>query len=154
MVEFLLVRKWEKRNRTNFYWEVLKILLVRISSIQYGSTGTFWYRKLYKKTWYSSKIFMNFINFSCLIFFQNVSILLWIIYALGILEQFGAKNYTWRLDIVQNLCKFCLIFWAQNVLIPRILLITPDQNVSIICVNNMFIENIKIVWRRKLYMKS
>ena len=29
-------------------------------------------------------------------------------YILGILEQFGIENYTWRLDIVQNLCEFFL----------------------------------------------
>ena len=28
---------------------------------------------------------------------------LWVIYILGVLEQFGTENYTWKLDIVQNL---------------------------------------------------
>ena len=61
--------------------------------------------------------------------------ILWIIYVLGMLEQFGTESYTWRLDIVKNLFKF----WAQNLLIPRIPLIPPDQNVSILFVNNIYI---------------
>ena len=106
----------DKKEITNFYWKVSEMLLLRVSSIQYGSIGTFWKTK----TWCSSKIFMNFINFSCLIFWaenvlispdQNVSrylqgklfrFFLWIEYILGILEQFGTESYTWRLDIVQK----------------------------------------------------
>ena len=63
------------------------------------------------------------------------------------LEQFG----TWRLDIVQNLC---LIFWAQNVVIPHILLIPLYQHVLILFVNNIYIGNIRTVWHRHLYMKT
>ena len=33
---------------------------------------------------------------------QNVSVILWIVYILGILEQFGTQNYTWRFDIAQK----------------------------------------------------
>ena len=54
------------------------------------------------------------------------------------IEQLGI----WRLDIV------------QNVLIPRILLIPPDQNVSILFVNNIYIENIRKAWHSKLYIKT
>ena len=32
----------------------------------------------------------------------NVSVILWIVYILGILEQFGTQNYTWRFDIAQK----------------------------------------------------
>ena len=39
MAEFLFVRKWEKGNRTNFYWAVVKAY---VSSIQYGGIETFW----------------------------------------------------------------------------------------------------------------
>ena len=42
-LQFLLARKWEK-NTTNFYWEMLKVsemLLVCVSSMQYGSIKTF-----------------------------------------------------------------------------------------------------------------
>ena len=43
-----------------------------------------------------------------------------------ILKQFDTENYTWRIDIVQNLFElwhfFLSYFWAQNVSIP------PDQN--------------------------
>ena len=64
MEEVLLVRRY-KNNRTKFYWVML---LVRISNIQYGSTGTFWYTN----TWYSSNISQSF---SCLYFCaQDVSI--------------------------------------------------------------------------------
>ena len=31
--------KMTKTNRTNFYWEMIKVLVVRISSMQYGSIG-------------------------------------------------------------------------------------------------------------------
>ena len=40
-----------------------------------GGIETFWDRKLYMKAWYNSNIFMNFLYFSCVIFFpKNVSI--------------------------------------------------------------------------------
>ena len=45
---------------------------------------------------------------------------------MGILEQFGTKNYVWRLDIVQNLSElwqfFLSHFSAQNGSIP------PNKN--------------------------
>ena len=33
MVEFLCVRRWEKINNTDFYWQVVKMSL---NSLQYG----------------------------------------------------------------------------------------------------------------------
>ena len=60
---------------SNVYWEVLKVfemLLVCVCSMQYGNIRSFWCMK----TWYSSKIFMYFINLSNLIFWsQNVLII-------------------------------------------------------------------------------
>ena len=76
------------------------------------------------KTWYNQKIFVNFVDFSCMMFWaknvlippdqnlsmpvdQNVLILLvssiyneniWILWH---------KNYAWTLDIVQSFCEFC-----------------------------------------------
>ena len=45
-----------------------------------------------------------------------------------------------RLDIFQNLCEFSLTYISvKNVVIPHILLISPDQNVSI------HFENIKFL---------
>ena len=38
MVETLRVRRWEKRNRFNFYWGVVKVC---VGSIQYGGIETF-----------------------------------------------------------------------------------------------------------------
>ena len=38
MVEFSCVRRWEKRNRTHFYWGVVKAC---VRSIQYGIIETF-----------------------------------------------------------------------------------------------------------------
>ena len=50
-------------------------ILVNNISIYIGNIRKVWHRKLYIKTWYSSKIFVNFVNFSCLTFWtQNVSI--------------------------------------------------------------------------------
>ena len=66
-----------------------------------------------------------------------------------ILEQFDTDNYTWRLYIVQNLCGF----WAQNMVILRMLLKFPDQIVSILLWIK-YITNIRTVWHWKLYMKS
>ena len=51
IVDFLYVRIWEKRNRTDFSWVML---LMRVSGIE-----TF----CHTKTWYSSKIFMNILSF-------------------------------------------------------------------------------------------
>ena len=72
MVGWVLARKWGKWSGANSYWEVLKILLVRVGSIWSGGIVTFWDRKLYMKTWYNSKNFMNFTNFSCLIFLTEI----------------------------------------------------------------------------------
>ena len=70
------VRRWVKRDRTNFYWcnlvwswEVVKvsrkgkILLACIGSMWFGGIETFWAIKLCTKTWYNSKIFTNFAYF-------------------------------------------------------------------------------------------
>ena len=43
MVEFLHVRRWKKRNRTEFYWVVEQVC---VGSIQYRGIETFWDRKL------------------------------------------------------------------------------------------------------------
>ena len=62
------VRRWVKRDRTNFYWcnlvwiwEVVKvsrkgkILLACIGSMWFGGIETFWAIKLCTKTWYDPK---------------------------------------------------------------------------------------------------
>ena len=78
MVEFLRTKRWEKRNKTNFYWEVVK---VGFSIIQYGGIETFWleqkivyelsflifflskcfkiFKSIYYKDFISFKIFIN-----------------------------------------------------------------------------------------------
>ena len=43
MVEFLCVRRREKRSRPYFYWGIVKVF---IGSIQCGGFETFWDRKL------------------------------------------------------------------------------------------------------------
>ena len=43
MVELLHVGKWEKKDRTEFYWGVVKVC---VGSIQYEGTETFRDRKL------------------------------------------------------------------------------------------------------------
>ena len=80
MVEFLYVRGWEKRNRTNFYWVML---LVLVSGIQNQSFGTFYHMNTWygsksvqisthfgtewcMKTWYSSEFFLSY----CLRYFS------------------------------------------------------------------------------------
>ena len=34
---------------------------------------------------------------------------------MGILEQFGTENYTWRIEIVESLCEFCQFFLSDFV---------------------------------------
>ena len=66
MVEFLRDRRWDKRNRTNFYWVML---LVCINTIQFRSMLSLrrdeylviLAQKMSMKTWQSSK-------FSCPVF--------------------------------------------------------------------------------------
>ena len=55
MVKLWHVGIWEKYNQF--------LLLVYISSIQSGNIGTFYHRGLSTKTWYSSKILINFVWF-------------------------------------------------------------------------------------------
>ena len=50
--------------------------------------------------------------------------------------EFEIENYACKIDIVQNLCEFCLLFWTQNVLMPRMLLMPSDENMSILFVYN------------------
>ena len=51
------------------------MLLVPVGSVSSRDIGTFWDIKLYMKTWYNSKIYLNFVDFSCVNFLaQNVSI--------------------------------------------------------------------------------
>ena len=45
-------------------------------------------------------------------------------------------------------------FWTEKVLIPHILVTSPNQNVSILFVNNIYIGNISTFWHRKLYLKT
>ena len=67
-----------------------------------------------------------------------------------VLGHFTVTNETQRLDTVQ---KSSLIL-AQNVLIPRILVISLDQNDLIIFANNSFIGNIRAAWHKKLNIKT
>ena len=64
------------------------------------------------------------------------------IYIRKYLKQFSTENYKWKPVLV------------QNVLIPCILLIYLDQNVSNRFVINMYIENIRTFRHRKLYTKT
>ena len=59
---------------------MLKILSVRFSSTQHGSTGTFWHTK----TWYSSKSVAPCKQY------------------LGISRHFSTEYNTWSLDIGQK----------------------------------------------------
>ena len=56
----------------------------------------------------------------------------------------------------EDLIKFTNLYelWVQNALIPRVLLISPDQNVAIIFVYNICIGNIRTAKYQKLYMKT
>ena len=49
-----------------------KNMLIRLMNNMYiRNSRTFWDKKLWMKTWYSLKFLMNFISFSCLIFFYQ-----------------------------------------------------------------------------------
>ena len=80
------VRRWVKRDRTNFYWCTLvwswevvkvsrkgKILSACIGSMWFGGIKTFWAIKLCTKTWYNSKIFTNFAYFFVLFLWPKMS---------------------------------------------------------------------------------
>ena len=41
MVGLVLARRWEKRNRNDFYWRVIKVC---VDIIQYGGVETFTWR--------------------------------------------------------------------------------------------------------------
>ena len=45
MVELVYVRRWEKRNRCNAYWRIVKVC---VGSIGHGGIETFWVQNLYK----------------------------------------------------------------------------------------------------------
>ena len=111
---------------------MLKMLLGRVGSIWFGGIKTFW------EIWGLSKIqkmFVNFTNFLSVIFWtktcsippvQNFPVLLdkkWADssckqYIMGISKHFGTENYTWRLDIVQNLCELCLVWFFGPKMLP------------------------------------
>ena len=59
--------KWGGKSKSDFS--------VFQSSISFGGIPTLWDKKLCMKTRYNPKVFVNFIDFSCVIFWaQNVSI--------------------------------------------------------------------------------
>ena len=68
MVQLWHVRRWVKRNRTDFYWGVVKVC---VGSMQDGGIETFWNRKLC-------------VNFLVWFFGQNVS---------KYLNQFSIKTW-------------------------------------------------------------
>ena len=47
------------------------VLILLVNNIYIGNIRIFWIKKICMKTWYSSKIFMNFINFSFLIYYPK-----------------------------------------------------------------------------------
>ena len=49
------------------------VLIFVASNLEFGNIWTFWHKKLRMNTWCSSKIFLNFINISCLIFKDKIS---------------------------------------------------------------------------------
>lgn len=54
---------------------MVNMFLVPVGSVSFRDIGTFWDIKLCMKTWYNSKIYINFVDFSCVSFLaQNVSI--------------------------------------------------------------------------------
>ena len=56
MVEFLRVRRWEKKNRTNIYWVMLLIYTIwAFHAFNIYNWGIF-----VTKTWYSSKFLRHF----------------------------------------------------------------------------------------------
>ena len=116
-----------------FYW-VMR--LVRIRGIQYGTKRytqnliyfllsdmlgqnvpkyVYWkiirtiqHRKLYINTWHSSQYSNT--PYTSAISRPKYLDFLWIIYILGILGNFGIKNFTWSLNIVHNHLNFANIF--------------------------------------------
>ena len=132
MVECLYFRRSENRNRTDFYGVMLLMHIIIIETFWQTKTRyslkifmnvlLFSNKKRYIKTSYSPKMFMNFDNFFLSDFWDKYPK----IYTKKYLKQFSTENYTWRIDLV------------QNILISCKLLISLDQNVSILFVNNIY----------------
>ena len=78
-------------------------------------------------------------------------------YIIEIFRHFDTKIYTWRLDLVQNLCEFGQFFrytfLGKNVLISpdHNLSTSLDQNMSILLVRNMQWEYIVILAQKTMY---
>ena len=129
-----------KRNRSNFCWEVLKVsemLLVRVSSIQCGSIGTFWYICIYTEIWmyiyiyiYIYMIYTFTYIYKCI---YNVCVYIYIyiyiyiciyMYNLNIRTVWNRKTEDYNLFINWS----CLHFWAQNCMLTPILYTTLNSN--------------------------
>ena len=98
------------------------MLLMCISSILFGRTKHFCHKNLYTKARYSSKVFLP--DF-------------WDIF-LPFIRKYFKQFSTKRVDIF------------QNVLILLILLISVDQNIPILFMNNIYIGNIRTLLYRKI----
>ena len=79
MVEILHVRRWEKRNRTNFFWGIVKVF---VGSVRHGDIETF----CLLRYWYIlSPKFINILNY-----IKSLCI----IFALNWFKYFDQKNQT------------------------------------------------------------
>ena len=139
MVECLHVRGWKKRNRTFgsavYNMEVLGFLATENHTRRLDLVQKFlWISPCFGTKCANSPR----LKFSVSIYFTNN--IYW-----KLLGQFN----TGRLNAVQK--SLWIVCWkcAKH----RILLIPPDQNVSILFMNNMYIGNIRNVWQKKFYMK-
>lgn len=140
MVEFLIVRRWEKRCRTNLYREGFKMLLLCVSSTQYRGIGAFWHAK----TWYSSKIRY------CLIFLVKMCwFFVWIIYVEDIRTVFHRKLYM----KTHYSSKIFSILGSKSANTPYTTDTSRPKCVDSY-VNNIYIWSIRTVSDRKLYMKT
>ena len=74
----------------------------------------------------------------------------------SILRQFGTKTYLKSWYNSKNVVNIADFLFVQTVQIPPDwnVLILADQNVSILLAKNMYNENVKIFWHRKLCMKN
>ena len=130
MVEFLHARRWEKRNRIDFYW----VMLLVYTFSEYFSVWNLLWISSHFDTWNLCEylVFGHSSKFFLLIF-------------VGHLPQ------NMSLKLFKTICLYYVL--NSKCANTRISMASLDQTVSISFVNNIYLKIFKTIWHKKVCVK-
>ena len=110
MLELMRVRKWKKRNRTNFYWRVVKVC---VGNMSYGGIGTSCFLKYWNVLSSNFLKSLDYVKSLCIVF-----MLTWFKYFDQKSDNFLFKNFSiFHKNMSQGAKRFNTpIFYATTVI--------------------------------------